>query len=262
MFESLIFDLDGTLLNSRKEILDSSLYAINRLRTEFKEMRIVICSGRHLGEILPYSHILSLKEEDSIISSDGLYINYAIGGEPIWHGKYLTRVDLLDICRTIGTNAALVFDDKHNYIFTSRRMIYIKYAVLLSIGKTKTIPLMNINLLTDNIEKVVVNDTKIEGLNYSIHEINQRTEILASGINKYNALIQLERFKRINLSQSIYFGDDMNDMECFKNLKNTVAMENADNEIKKRASYVTKTNNSDGIFRALMHYFPEILGHS
>lgn len=262
MFKYLIFDLDGTLLDSKKQISNSSLNAINLIRQKRKETCIILCSGRHFREILPYSHILSLRDNDKVISSDGLYVNNAITGRIIWHGSYLTQTDVASVFKLTKTKCVSIFTNEHDYVFTNRKMIYFKYKILLAIGKTRAIPLMDINTLPNNIEKLIVHGKNFAGLQNSIHEINESTEMLASGISKYNALLQLERQKQINLSQSIYFGDDMNDLECFENLQYTVAMENANSIIREKALYITNSNNSDGISKALMHYFPEIFSQN
>ena len=53
------------------------------------------------------------------------------------------------------------------------------------------------------------------------------------------------------------FGDYYNDLDMFKACNIKVAMENACNEIKKEADYITETNEKNGVANFLNKYFKE-----
>lgn len=53
--------------------------------------------------------------------------------------------------------------------------------------------------------------------------------------------------KNISLSEMIYFGDGLNDLEVLQEVGLSVAMGNALEQVKKCTIYSTKTNNEDGI---------------
>lgn len=59
------FDLDGTLLNSKKELLPSTILAIRRLKQI--GVQVVLASGRHPKGIWPVAESLSLTGTDSYV---------------------------------------------------------------------------------------------------------------------------------------------------------------------------------------------------
>ena len=50
-------------------------------------------------------------------------------------------------------------------------------------------------------------------------------------------------------------GDDINDIEMLKVAGISVVMSNASDEIKKLGTYITSDNDSDGVAKALMHFW-------
>ena len=50
------------------------------------------------------------------------------------------------------------------------------------------------------------------------------------------------------------FGDGENDVDMFSSVKYSIAMGNAEDYVKESASYVTETNNEDGLVAALEKY--------
>lgn len=56
-------------------------------------------------------------------------------------------------------------------------------------------------------------------------------------------------------SLNIVMGDGANDMSMFEMSGYKVAMENGNEELKKKADYITANNNQDGVARALEEIF-------
>ena len=52
---------------------------------------------------------------------------------------------------------------------------------------------------------------------------------------------------KINLKDTISIGDDYNDISMFLVTGFSVAMENANNDVKSKAKYITKSNNDEGV---------------
>lgn len=75
-------------------------------------------------------------------------------------------------------------------------------------------------------------------------------EIMAGGINKAKAVKYLCDLRKIPLSSTIAFGDNYNDLEMLEAVGYGVLMGNAPSELQKHFSFVTKSNDQDGIFQA------------
>ena len=57
-----------------------------------------------------------------------------------------------------------------------------------------------------------------------------------------------------SLEDVVVFGDDYNDLVMFKEKWTSIAMGNACEELKEKATYVTKKNIDDGIYLACRHF--------
>lgn len=79
-------------------------------------------------------------------------------------------------------------------------------------------------------------------------------EIMAGGITKAEAVKYLCELRKIPLSSTIAFGDNYNDLEMLETVECGVLMGNAPSQLKKRFSFVTKSNDQDGIFQALKEF--------
>ena len=84
-------------------------------------------------------------------------------------------------------------------------------------------------------------------------------ELVDKSVNKYYALEYLSRKQIINFDNLLYFGDDYNDMMVFDRLSNTVATDNAVEDIKQKAKYLTASCDENGVYRFLVnHMFSNI----
>lgn len=79
-------------------------------------------------------------------------------------------------------------------------------------------------------------------------------EIMASGINKAEAVKYLCNLRKIPLTSTIAFGDNYNDLEILETVEHGFLMRNAPSELQKRFSFVTKSNDQNGIFQALKEF--------
>lgn len=66
-------------------------------------------------------------------------------------------------------------------------------------------------------------------------------------VDKGTAISEFLKAKNIKKEETICFGDRINDITMFKSCGNTVAMKNADEELKKIADYITLSNEENGV---------------
>lgn len=111
-----------------------------------------------------------------------------------------------------------------------------------------------INLLfmdDNNMEKICSDINEKYNVNaFIMQDSNSPTRILIinpKGINKKETLKILGEKINISKEEMIYFGDGLNDLEIINWVGCGVAMENAFTEVKEKASFVTKSNNEDGV---------------
>jgi hydroxymethylpyrimidine pyrophosphatase-like HAD family hydrolase len=75
-------------------------------------------------------------------------------------------------------------------------------------------------------------------------------DIFAPGVNKGSAIKNYLKSNQISKNQAVAFGDGHNDYEMMASVKYSVAMGNAEAELKKIAKFVTTPVNEDGLYNA------------
>ena len=73
--------------------------------------------------------------------------------------------------------------------------------------------------------------------------------------SKSLALEKICGFYRINLSEVIAIGDELNDISMLKAAGLSVAVENAVDELKFQADIITASNNDDGFSKLVYDFF-------
>ena len=246
-------DLDGTLLNNNKQIDDFTLNEIYRLRSE--GMHFVVASGRRLSEIVDFTSKLRFDDGDYIITCDGEYL-YDYSLQIIWKNQYISSEELMQVVTNGISGKIIVFTDTNDFIIGANFLEIIARKVWYWCKKNKRVMFLHdTRKLTGNIEKVrldIKNKEKLKGINcrytFTIHEVfNTYIDITAENVNKMFALAKLLDSLQVCNSEVLYFGDDYNDIECFSNLENTVAVQNAQKEILECSKYTTLTNNERGV---------------
>lgn len=98
-----------------------------------------------------------------------------------------------------------------------------------------------------------------EILNVMPHCISARwhplfCDISPLGGTKQNGIDQFLKFYDIDLSETMAFGDGGNDIQMLQHVALSVAMGNANDEVKALADYVTETVDNEGILKAIQHF--------
>lgn len=71
-------------------------------------------------------------------------------------------------------------------------------------------------------------------------------DITAIGVDKGKVISLLTRFYDIDVANTISIGDSFNDYEMLKIASHSVAMKNGEDNIKRKAKYITKLTNKEG----------------
>ncbi|WP_235804642.1 Cof-type HAD-IIB family hydrolase [Liquorilactobacillus capillatus] len=79
-------------------------------------------------------------------------------------------------------------------------------------------------------------------------------EITGSNATKNNAIAYIQASQNLKQEELAAFGDGQNDIEMFKAVGTPIAMENAANNVKKYAKFITLSNDRDGIVYGIKKY--------
>ena len=92
------------------------------------------------------------------------------------------------------------------------------------------------------------------GLSINFAEANN-LEISPPNTSKATGLIELCDFLKIDIAETVAIGDADNDKEILQTAGLAVAMDNASDEIKKLADFITRDNDNDGVAFAIEKIF-------
>ncbi|MBM6615919.1 HAD family phosphatase [Desemzia sp. RIT804] len=262
MIKLIAIDIDGTLLNSQQELTRTVKGAIKEaVETGIK---IVFSTGRPWTGIDTYVKQIGLeKEDDFAITLNGALVLKTNTQEDVYSNP-LKHEDLAEL-QQIGENLELTFAyfDKLDYLHTGKANSMIKYDA----------EVMNMRLIQQEIDLIpfeqliykaqyVGDASQIEALIQLIpKELKERYymvltapevfEILAKGVSKAEALKKLINHLEIDATEVMAIGDGLNDLDMLELVGSPVAMGNAEPEVKKIATYLSKSNEENGVAYAI-----------
>lgn len=262
MIKLIALDMDGTLLNHDKCISERNLQAIKNAKKA--GVNIVLASGRPQQGLQSFHEQLGLtSNNDFSVSYNGSLVQRVESGE-VLHQTSLKGTDVkkvFELSKQLGVSIH-AFSVKQGLITHKNNPWTDIEAKLNGI----TVSEVDFNALQDNddfIKVMLVSDeaqltTAIAKLPESLKQ--QYTvvrsaaiflEVLHPASNKGIAIEKLCKLLDISASEVMCVGDAENDhaMLIFAGL--AVAMENADDETKALADYITTTNIEDGVAIAI-----------
>lgn len=266
-YKLLAMDMDGTLLNSSKEVSEESRDALRRAAE--KGVKLVICTGRIYTSARYYAGLIGT--EAPIIASNGAYIREKDRGEIIFE-KYLQADKVLKMVEMsegygffphVFTSDA-VFAKKLSYFSAHYKkgndLLPEELRVRIEIvDDLKPYILQNKDNIikfvtaTDDIENLMRLRKEIEGqLEVSIVSSAQNNiEIMEEGVSKGNAVRSLAEYFGFKREEVICIGDNENDMSMIEYAGLGIAMGNSEESLKNIANYITDTNDNHGVAKAI-----------
>lgn len=264
------FDLDGTLLTSKKIPSLKTVEMIKKL--EQKEIKCSIATGRPyfyaqneikiINPLLPViscngalmfdpikKQVISFNEINSskaqniyniLIKNDAVFVLYT--KEQIFMYKNnLTNPESrwLTLIKNINENfpeesrvKITIINEPEKFNITQFNII--KFLIIYS-----EIPAKKYQVIENEVSKI--SDV------YIVRSQNEVFDIMPNNQSKGNGLQKLHDQGIINLNETLVFGDAENDLSMFQVAKWSVAMGNAQDKTKKIATFITKSNDEDGI---------------
>ena len=255
MIKLIALDMDGTLLNSKKE-LPSDFFPFV---LSHPDMKVSIASGRQyyalekqFSEIK--DHLLFIAENGTMVVNDGKVI----------YENVMNQDDVLFCMEKIGSikDATLILCGKESAYMECSEEEELKEATkyyarlsqvdsLTEIAKTKEIIKIAIYFRHFSAEKHYPElvdlkpnlKTVLSGLSW--------IDISNADADKGFALKHVMEMYHIEKDEAMAFGDYLNDIEMLKAVHYSYAMKNAHPTIKDLCNYETDSNDEDGVMKVL-----------
>ncbi len=257
----VVFDLDGTLLNSSGEIGKSTKHLVKELRG--LGIRFTFASGRLHSAVVHFAKELDL--QTPLISLDGSLIKSINSDQVIFESyikeKFVKRAlrlaDHYLVKSALCLDEAIFYTEHDSLIPTLLDKFGADYKEVEEYNKHHRSKTLEIVLAGDYKNSLKTIETKMMfpytwGLytNYYksfSHKGIYYLEIRKHGINKATGLQRLLKHLQLSIKETAVLGDWHNDRELFRTKALKIAMANAVPEIKNNADYITqRTNDEDG----------------
>lgn len=251
------FDLDMTLLDHETgKITPSALDAIRVLRRNHK---IVIATGRDMDNYYSTAY-RDIIVPDAIVHMNGTKVTVGeqLLYEHIFDKELLKR--LLLFCEKEGFGIGMTEGNDDYYIHPE----VVEASDIKSWGICDRRFKEPWKMLDKNIrtlafigeeEQIQYVESKFPELKMPLFAGRKGADVMEAGFSKADGLRHVARYfgEKEDLSDTIAFGDSMNDLEVLKESGIGVAMGNASSEVKAAADYITAPIEEDGIYRACVH---------
>ena len=264
MIKVIAIDMDGTLLNSKKELLEETKQYFKEFHTKGTETLLVLCTGRPETGIRPYLKDLDYLEENHyIISQNGANIYESQTGKRVMDAFVDSKAiqKWIELGKTHGISVMGAGVDYY-YSFDEDPTEWMEFDVKIVSGKLKRITTEE-SLSTDFYKLLLLGDE--EQLNefetiipqewrnefYVVRSQKYLVEVLKKGVNKAYGLEKLAKELNIQPSEIAAIGDAANDIEMLKYAGLAIAMGNASEEVKAISDIVTDTNENNGVIKAI-----------
>lgn len=266
-YDLIAFDMDGTLLNSDKEIQKDSLTAIHDATQKGKT--VVLSTGRGLAELKGF--FPKLPDVQYIIGISGAFL-YEIPTHNIIHSSQLPFDIVAKMFERIRSYYVMVQIHSIDSIVQKDREAHMAD---FHVGEYQEM-FDAITVKPDNIEEYYFQKRPpVYKFNIHCQSDGQRNELrnLLSdlpltmvdseitclecspvGVTKGSGLIRLCEYLKIPLRNTIAVGDADNDLDILKTAGLSIAMGNANDNVKRIADVIVADNDHDGCAQAIRDF--------
>ncbi len=262
----LFIDLDGTLLNSAKQVSESNLHCLHRLRKQ--GIIQVIATGRSY-----YSFRQVIEHDfpaDFLIFSSGAGI-FDLKTKKLIYTRNLNTKDIVIIVQklieheldfTVHTQVP----DNHRFIyyhtnsnnkdFSRRLAIYSEYAEPFSgVGNLPNSSAQIIAVLPHDLDRFTSIADEFDAYQVTrttspLDGISMWMEIYPDNVSKGSAAKWLCERLQLDIDETFSIGNDYNDIDMLEFTRLSYVVANAPLDLQKRYT-TTRSNDEDGLFHAL-----------
>lgn len=257
--KAVFIDIDGTIYNSNAQVTEYTKNVIYKLKE--KGIYSILCSGRTNISVCNVSK--EAKASKYVIGANGAIV-YDYEDNIEIYSSVIEKRDVEKVWNFCEKeHFGLILEAKYkrysnSYVYKGSTKEHIKIKNIEEIDNDKIFQMVivNVDIKKRNIvEDMIVNEERVKIANYGFEgnklyffDINNKN--IDKGIGIYNIL----KYLSIEKENTICFGDGLNDYAMFRECGLSIAMGNAQQELKDMANYITSTNDEDGVAKFIEKY--------
>lgn len=255
----VLCDMDGTLLNSEKQIPIDFEEVYEGLKKQ--GVTLAIASGRPFSNVrvkFPtlYHEMSAISENGGTIFLDGKLIYSEKIPKDCWAPIALQAREMDTCSLVVCTLNATYIEDTYDYLVDVAREFYPDLTIiddLLSVEE-EVVKLSLRDFVDTETNTIPTFAGKDERLHYAASD-KHWLDIMILGMSKGKGVDVLCEAMNITPDNIMAFGDHFNDYEMLEKVKYSYAMENAHPDIKKICSYQCGSNDENGVMNELRRVF-------
>lgn len=240
--KAIITDLDRTLLRTDKSLSEYTVDVFNRCRKN--GIAILAATARPERSIVSYCEQIHF---DAVVTMNGarILLPDKVLENSISHlsGKSILSklMTVPEVVISIETSDGLYSNVD---IPEWTPVVYDGFPNLPTQGRLyKILASSTHDVIFQRIEEAVTDDT------YHTIANNNLIQVMGKKATKWNGIQEMLKVLNISQEETVYFGDDNDDIEPIKMCGMGVAVSNAIEAVLKEADYVTDSNDEDGVAR-------------
>ena len=264
---ALCTDIDGTLLDSRRELSHNTIEVIRKLSPL---MPVVLASSRMPSAMRHLQSELGILEHPLICYNGGYVLRYHSAGETdvLFSAEIPLSIckDILTLAKTTSVHISLYRQDQwfapRVDEWTTREATITKVSPIVKPGEEvldlwqkSTVGAHKVMIMGAAAEIKFLERALREAFSSEIHVYHSKStylELAPKVISKASALqLLLKQLYDIALSEVIAFGDNYNDIELIQAVGLGIAVGNARSEVKAVAKEIALDSKHDGVANAL-----------
>lgn len=274
-YKLVAMDCDGTLLNSTGHIPQQNIDTVNKLQQ--KGIKFVVATGRN--DLLAKDYIEEMGISAPIIGCNGASVRDIFTNQTIHLDTIPKEIakSIFDFC-TVNNLPFKALTLSHCY--TNNIEMHQQGIFMIVSQYTKKLKTTMPNILienmyplldTENFLKIVLvnNDMKflmntqqklrqLQGIN-AVRSAKNCIDIISATASKGNALKTYAQTLSISQAETIAIGDSENDISMLDFAGLSIAMDNADEQVKSHADIIAPVNDNAGVSQVLANIFSDIL---
>lgn len=263
MIKLIASDMDGTLLNEKKELPSDFFEILKEL--DSKDITFVAASGRPYSTL--YENFSPLGDKMTYIGDNGALVVHK--GETIYKNILEKSIlkEIVKACESIPNTFPILCGVKGGYIPKNGDA----YMNEISKYYLTTFTFDSVDEIEDEVFKIAICDlddaltnsfpilSKIFGDKYKVVASGHIwVDIMNLGVHKGAALQKLQDKLNITFEETMAFGDYYNDVELLGQAKYSYVMENALDDMKGYGNFIAKSNDEEGVTLTIKEYLSSV----